>query len=191
MSFYLAMYFLRIWLSGIIAIANRNGDIASSWNIPLWIFTSMFCSPAIYSTIQVSMVFSIHCMISSSIWYILRQCNTQYWENSFIFSCNYFYTNVSWWSLIELWKTAKLLDYSQYSGQLKKRCCSMVLTHSPISGHLIQVQYLQLVSLPRSCSIVLFFVVVLVFWEILGICLSLRFFYFLQLLFSVYVDYYN
>ena len=37
---YLAVNFLSMWLSGIIAIMNSNGDSASPWNIPLWNFAS-------------------------------------------------------------------------------------------------------------------------------------------------------
>ena len=37
---YLALYFLRMWLSGIITIINSNSDSSSPWNIHLWIFVS-------------------------------------------------------------------------------------------------------------------------------------------------------
>ena len=38
LSLYLAVHFLNMWLSGILAIMNINGDRASPWKIPLWIF---------------------------------------------------------------------------------------------------------------------------------------------------------
>ena len=37
-SLYPDVHFLGMGLSGIIAIINSNGDSASPWNIPLWIF---------------------------------------------------------------------------------------------------------------------------------------------------------
>ena len=74
------MHCLRMWLSGIIAITNSNGDSASPWNMPLWIFTSAKIFPsAVNSTLQVSVFFSINFMTSSGILYILRQCNIQLW----------------------------------------------------------------------------------------------------------------
>ena len=32
------VHFLNMWLSGIITITNNNGESASLWKIPLWIF---------------------------------------------------------------------------------------------------------------------------------------------------------
>ena len=40
LSLYPAVHFLWMWLSGVIAITNSNGDSASPWNMLLWIFTS-------------------------------------------------------------------------------------------------------------------------------------------------------
>ena len=74
LSLYPLVHFLSMWLNGIIAIINSNGDSASPWNIPLWIFVSAkLFPPAINSTLQVFMVFSIKFMISSDILYILKQ----------------------------------------------------------------------------------------------------------------------
>ena len=74
LSFYLAVHFLSMWFSGIAAIMNFNGDNASPWNIPLWIFDSAKRFPhAVSSTFQVFMVFLIKLMTSSDILYILRQ----------------------------------------------------------------------------------------------------------------------
>ena len=68
LSLYTAVKFLHIWLSGIIAIMNSNGDSASPCNIPLWIFASpKLFPPAIDSSLQVFMVFSIKFMTSSAI----------------------------------------------------------------------------------------------------------------------------
>ena len=40
-----------MWFSGIIAITNSNGDSATPWKIPLWIFTSaQRFPPAVSST---------------------------------------------------------------------------------------------------------------------------------------------
>ena len=51
-TLYPPMHFLSMWLSGIIAITNSNGDITSLWKIPLCIFTSaQHFSPAICSTL--------------------------------------------------------------------------------------------------------------------------------------------
>ena len=55
---FFAVHFLRMKLSGIMAITNSNGDCASPWNMPLWIFTSAkVFPPAVNSTFQVSIVF--------------------------------------------------------------------------------------------------------------------------------------
>ena len=65
------MHFLNLWLSGIIAFINNNGDSASPWNICLWIFASAkLFPPTINSILQVFMVFSIKFMSSSDILYI-------------------------------------------------------------------------------------------------------------------------
>ena len=73
-SLYPAVHFLSMWLSGIIAIINSNGDCASPWNIPLWIFVSTkLFPPAVNSPLQVFMVFSIKFVTSSDIIYISRQ----------------------------------------------------------------------------------------------------------------------
>ena len=72
LSLYSAVHFLRMWLSGIMAITKNNSDSGYPWNMPLWIFTSAKLSPfAVNSTLQVSMVFSINCTIWSGILYIL------------------------------------------------------------------------------------------------------------------------
>ena len=63
MSLYPPLYFLDMWLSGIIAITNSKGYNASPWNIPFWIFTSAkLFPPAVNSTIQLFMVTSIEFM---------------------------------------------------------------------------------------------------------------------------------
>ena len=72
--------FLRMWLSGIMDITNSNGDNVSLWNMPLCIFTfAKLCLPAVNSTLQVCIVFSIKCTIRSSILYIFRQCCIHLW----------------------------------------------------------------------------------------------------------------
>ena len=52
-NLYLPMHFQNTWLSGINAITNSNGDSATTWNIPLWIFTSA----KLYPPLQFFMVF--------------------------------------------------------------------------------------------------------------------------------------
>ena len=80
LSLFPPVHFLRMWLIGIITIINDNGDSESPWNMPLWIFTSVkFFPPAVNSTIQVAMVFSINCTIWSCILYFLRQSSIQLW----------------------------------------------------------------------------------------------------------------
>ena len=70
---YPAMHFLCMWLSGIMAIMNSKGDIASPWKIPLWIFVSAnLLPPAVSSTLQFCMVFSMKFMTWCDILYILR-----------------------------------------------------------------------------------------------------------------------
>ena len=71
--FYQLVHFLSIWLSGIFAIINSNGDSAFPWKIPLRIFTSVKLLPsAVNCTLQFSMLFSINFM-TSYILYIMRQ----------------------------------------------------------------------------------------------------------------------
>ena len=68
------MHFLSMLLSGIIAITISNSDSASPWNIPPRIFISAKIFPqAVNSTLQFFIVSSINFMISSYIFYILRQ----------------------------------------------------------------------------------------------------------------------
>ena len=60
LSSYLAVHFLSLWLSGIMAIMNSKGDRASPWKTPLWIFASgNLLPPAVNSTLQVFMVIII------------------------------------------------------------------------------------------------------------------------------------
>ena len=81
LSLYPAMHFLRMWLSGIIAITYSDGDSASPWNIPLWIFTTAkLFPPAVNLTLQIYMVFSINCMIWLGILDIFRRCSIQLWR---------------------------------------------------------------------------------------------------------------
>ena len=68
--------FLSMWLSGIMTIMNSRYDTASPRKISLWIFISAkLLPPAVSSTVQVFMVFSIKIMTSCDILYILRQCS--------------------------------------------------------------------------------------------------------------------
>ena len=68
LSLYPAVHFLSMWLSGIIATINCNGDSASPWNIPVWIFASAkLLVLAVNSTFQVFMVFSMKFITSSDI----------------------------------------------------------------------------------------------------------------------------
>ena len=54
------------------AIMISKGDSASPWKMPLWIFVSaMLLPPAVSSTLQVCMVFSMKFMTSCDILYIL------------------------------------------------------------------------------------------------------------------------
>ena len=70
-SLYPHVHFLCTWLSGIIAITNRNCDRAPQLNIPQWIFTAVkLFPPAVCSTHQISMVFSIKFITSPDILYI-------------------------------------------------------------------------------------------------------------------------
>ena len=74
-----------MWLSGIIAITNSNGDCTSPRNIPLWIFsTAKLFSSAVSSIFQFFMVSSINLTTPSDILYILRLsiiqfCRTVYY----------------------------------------------------------------------------------------------------------------
>ena len=78
LSLYPAVYFPRMWFSGIMAIMNSKGESAAPWKMPLWIFVSAtLLPPAVSSTLQVFMVCSMNFMISCDILYILRQCNIQ------------------------------------------------------------------------------------------------------------------
>ena len=48
---YTTLHFQSMWLSETIAITNNNGDRASPWKIPLWIYASIkLFSPAVIST---------------------------------------------------------------------------------------------------------------------------------------------
>ena len=87
LSLYPAAHFLRMWLSGIMAITNSKSDNVSPWKIPLWIFVSVKLLPlAVSSTLQVCMVFSMKFMTSCDILYILRQFSIQLcWTISYAF----------------------------------------------------------------------------------------------------------
>ena len=81
LSLYPAVHFLSMWLIGIMAIMNSKRDRASSWKMPIWIFVSaMLLSPAVSSTLQVCMVFSMKFITSCDILYILRSCIIQLCE---------------------------------------------------------------------------------------------------------------
>ena len=62
------------------AIMNNKGDSAFPWKTSLWIFVSAkLLPPAVSSTLQVYMGFSMKFMTSCDILYILRQCFIQLW----------------------------------------------------------------------------------------------------------------
>ena len=71
LSLYPAAHFLSMWFSGIMAIMNSKGDSASPRKMPLWIFVSAkLLPPAVSSTLQVCMVFSMKFMTSCDSLYI-------------------------------------------------------------------------------------------------------------------------
>ena len=73
LRFYPAVHFLSMWLSVIMAIMHNKGDRAAPLKIRLWIFASAnLLPPTVSSTLQVFIVFSMKCMTSSDILYILR-----------------------------------------------------------------------------------------------------------------------
>ena len=64
LSLYPAVHFLKMWLSGTMAITKSNGDSASHWNMLLWTFTSAkLCLLVVNSSLQVCMVISTNSMI--------------------------------------------------------------------------------------------------------------------------------
>ena len=90
LSLYPGVHFLIIWLSGIMAIMNSKGDSASPWKIPLWIFVSAkLLPPAVNSTLQAVMVFSMKFMIFRTFWNSLL--------SSFRNHLSVSHTSVSWW----------------------------------------------------------------------------------------------
>ena len=61
-----------MWLSGVTAISNNDDDSASSWKIPLWIFsTAKVFPPAVNYTFQFFMASVVNFMTLSDILYIL------------------------------------------------------------------------------------------------------------------------
>ena len=72
-NLYPPVHVLCKYESGMVTTTNRNGDSASPWNIPLWIFTSAKLFPsAVNSTLKFFMVFSTNFMTSPDILKILR-----------------------------------------------------------------------------------------------------------------------
>ena len=105
--------FLRMWLSGIVAITNSNDDsefsrICLSGSLPL--ISCFFL--AVNSTPLVSIIFWINIVNLSGILYILRQCNIQFYGtiSSYYFTPReiFFYNSIRWWSFIGTWVTARL-----------------------------------------------------------------------------------
>ena len=87
-SLHPAVDFLRMWFSSIFTVIKNNGGNASPWNLPLWIFaSSKLFPPAVNSTIQIFMVFSVKCII-------------------IIITMRVFHISVSWSSLAGVWVTA-------------------------------------------------------------------------------------
>ena len=71
LSFYPAVHFLSLWLSGIMAIMNSKGDSASPWKIPLWIFASdKLFRPAVNSIVQVLIGFLNK--VNEFMWYFVH-----------------------------------------------------------------------------------------------------------------------
>ena len=62
LNLYLPVYFLCIWLRGIITITNSNGDSASHWNLPLWIFNSANIFPLVVNSTR-------HVKVHDFCWY--------------------------------------------------------------------------------------------------------------------------
>ena len=73
-NLYLLVHFPSIWFNDIIAFTNSNSDSAFPQKISPWLFNSVkLFPPAVNSTIQFSMIFSMNFMTSSNMLYILRQ----------------------------------------------------------------------------------------------------------------------
>ena len=60
-------YFLRIQLSGIIAITNISGKSESPWKMPQWIFPSAKVCPSVNSRFLFSLAFVMKFMSKSDI----------------------------------------------------------------------------------------------------------------------------
>ena len=87
-----------MWLNGIIAITNSNGDNVSPLNMFLWIFTSanlFFRLPTHLFFMISSMTFIVIIIIIIIISSLLR----------------FFHTSVSYWFLTRVWLTASLLKF--------------------------------------------------------------------------------
>ena len=114
---------------------------------PLWIFISTkLLPPAVNSTPQMFMVFSMYFMTSCDILYILRQFIIPLWGTIsyvfiiiiiiiitllpllILFSLIFFYISVYWWFSIGVWVTASLQDSSQYSNR-SQQCYSLDSLH--------------------------------------------------------------
>ena len=75
-SSYQPVHFLSMWLSGINTITKSNGDSASPWKMPLWIFIFAKLFPPVVSS---ALQFFINFMTLSDILWILRQSIIQNW----------------------------------------------------------------------------------------------------------------
>ena len=84
------MHFLNMWLSGIVAITNSNGDTTSPWNIctTLDFHLNKLFPLALHSTLQFFIVSSIHFMTFQAVLYILSQSIIQVCETTCLFVVN-------------------------------------------------------------------------------------------------------
>ena len=92
LSLYPPEHFLGMWFSGIMAIMNSNSDSTSPWKIPLWIIASAkLLPPAVNSTLQIFMVFSIKFMTSFDILLLLSLLLLSYRIFFFLFFLFFFF----------------------------------------------------------------------------------------------------
>ena len=148
-SLYPSVHFLSMWMSGIIAIINSNGDSASPRNIPLWIDTRLT---------------EWNNQIKKKLWWLFHFT----WI---------FHTQGSWWSFTGDWRTASLQvsrTFLSILTDLRNDVVSMGANLPQISDSSSFSSHGEIVQNVTTIHISLFSVL----WQGPSICQSLSFLWF-------------
>ena len=166
LSFYPAVHFLSIWLSGIIVITNSNGDRTSHCNIRLWILISYnynYCNHNYFTPSELFIP-----VLAIGVWVTAILLKSLGLFSVFIIILLIWeFFSINWWSFSGVWVTVSLHKYPGYFSVFWHIIFPILPVRLSILWWLYQAHRLQLVSLviiisplasfSHQCNLVEFF----------------------------------